>query len=254
MELPLYPIAQAGFLLLTIVSVTLLVLQFRNGVRLAPWDDTKKSRYILRMIVTLVLWVLLVSAWSISGKMADFSIFPLNFAPIIVIPIIVAVIFISSKDTGEVLNHIPPANLIRLQSFRFVVEVLLWMLFIAGLLPEQMTFEGRNWDILAGFTAPIVAVLAVKGNIGKRGIIIWNILCLGLLLNIVITAILSTPSPWRVFMNEPANYVVAYFPISFLPGFLVPLAYYLHFMSLRQISQHATNASVLQEEEPMKRP
>jgi hypothetical protein len=57
------------------------------------------------------------------------------------------------------------------------------------------------------------------------------------LLNIVITAILSTPSPWRVFMNEPANYVVTWFPISWLPGFLVPLAYYLHFISLKQMFQ-----------------
>ena len=110
------------------------------------------------------------------------------------------------------------------------------MLFIAELLPEQMTFEGRNWDILAGFTAPIIAVLVSKGRISRTGIVIWNLVCLALLINIVTIAILSTPTPWRVFMNEPANYIVAYFPISWLPGFLVPLAYYLHFMSLRQMA------------------
>ena len=109
------------------------------------------------------------------------------------------------------------------------------MLFIENLLPVQMTFEGRNFDILAGFSAPIIAVLAVKGNISRTAIIVWNVLCLVLLFNIVITAILSTPSPWRVFMNEPANYIVTYFPISWLPGILVPLAYYLHFFSLKQV-------------------
>jgi hypothetical protein len=169
--------------------------------------------------------------------MADFDMFPLNLMPVLLVPIIIAVVFISSRKLGEVLRHIPPENIIRLQSFRFVVEVLLWILFIANLLPVQMSFEGRNFDILAGFSAPIVAVLVAKGLISKMGIIIWNIVCLALLLNIVITAILSTPSPWRVFMNEPANYIVTYFPISWLPGFLVPLAYYLHFMSLRQMSQ-----------------
>ena len=36
-------------------------------------------------------------------------------------------------------------------------------------------------------------------------------------------------------MNEPANDIVTYFPMAWLPGLLVPLAYYLHFMSLRQV-------------------
>jgi hypothetical protein len=98
-----------------------------------------------------------------------------------------------------------------------------------------MTFEGRNYDIMAGLTAPIVAFMIMKRSISKTSVIIWNLVCLGLLLNIVITAILSTPSPWRVFMNEPANYIVTYFPISWLPGLLVPLAYYLHLFSLKQV-------------------
>ena len=236
MDTPLYLIAQAGFALLTIVFISLFVREFVKGIQLTDRDPRQKKTFITRMVIALVLWAVFVSAWSISGKMADFSIFPLNLMPVLIIPIIVAVFFIPATTTGDILRHIPPENLIRLQSFRFVVEVLLWILFIANLLPVQMTFEGRNLDILAGFSAPVVAVLVSKGGISRRGIIIWNLICLGLLLNIVVTAILSTPSPWRVFMNEPANYIVAWFPISLLPGFLVPLAYYLHFLSLRQMA------------------
>jgi hypothetical protein len=36
-------------------------------------------------------------------------------------------------------------------------------------------------------------------------------------------------------MNEPANTIVAVFPISWLPGLLVPLAYTLHIFSLKQL-------------------
>lgn len=205
-------------------------------MELTAWDSRKKKRYLRQVIISLVLWALFVSVWSASGKMSEFSMFPLNLMPVILIPVVVAIIFISSRNFGEILRHIPPANLIRLQSFRFFVEVLLWVLFVANMLPVQMTFEGRNWDILAGFTAPVIAVLAAKGRISPIGLVIWNVICLGLLLNIVAIAILSTPSPWRVFMNDPANYIVTYFPISWLPGFLVPLAYYLHFMSIRQMS------------------
>ena len=238
MDNPLYLAAQAGFALLTIISISLFVFEFVKGLRFTNNDQRQKRIYIIRMAITLLLWCIFVSAWSISGKMADFSIFPFNLMPVVISPVIVAIFFIPAKSTGDILRHIPPENLIRLQSFRFVVEVLLWVLFIANLVPVQMTFEGRNLDILAGFSAPVVAVLVSKGGISKRGVVIWNLVCFGLLLNIVITAILSTPSPWRVFMNEPANYVVTWFPISLLPGFLVPLAYYLHFLSLRQMSMN----------------
>ena len=43
------------------------------------------------------------------------------------------------------------------------------------------------------------------------------------------------PTPFRVFMKEPANTVVMKFPFILLPTFLVPLAYGLHFLSLRQL-------------------
>jgi Na+-driven multidrug efflux pump len=109
------------------------------------------------------------------------------------------------------------------------------MLFIIHVLPVQMTFEGRNLDVLSGITAPFIARFVAHKKISKTAAILWNLLCLGLLINIVIVAILSTPSPWRIFMNEPANTIVASFPVSWLPGFLVPLAYILHFVSLKQL-------------------
>lgn len=237
MNTPLYFAAQAGFILLTILYVTLFLREIHKGVALTLWEATRKKRFMASLLTIVLVWAAFVSAWSLSGKMSDFSRFPLNLAPVIIIPLIMLVALLNSKAFGQVLRHIPAANLIRLQSFRFFVEVLLWMLFIGNLLPVQMTFEGRNFDILAGITAPVIAALIVRRKISGTWIVVWNILGLLLLLNIVITAILSTPSPWRVFMNEPANYIVAYFPISWLPGMLVPLAYYLHAISLKQMFQ-----------------
>lgn len=235
MDTPLYYTIQAGFVLLSILYVGLLIRELRKGIALTNWAPSRRKRFTATIFVTIILWAAFVSIWSLSGKMSDFSIFPLNLMPVILIPLLGLVIILNSRGFTEVLAHVPPANIIRLQTFRFFVEVLLWMLFIENLLPVQMTFEGRNFDILAGFTAPIIAVLVSKGNISRTAVVIWNFVCLGLLLNIVITAILSTPSPWRVFMNEPANYIVTYFPISWLPGILVPLAYYLHFFSLKAL-------------------
>jgi hypothetical protein len=99
-----------------------------------------------------------------------------------------------------------------------------------------MTFEGRNFDVLSGLTAPLIAFLAFRNQLPKSVLIAWNLICLGLLINIVTVAVLSMPTPFRYFMNEPANTIVAQFPISWLPTFLVPLAYMLSFISIRQLT------------------
>ena len=94
------------------------------------------------------------------------------------------------------------------------------------------------FDVLAGLTAPVIVYLCfVKGTWSRRVAIYWNIAGLLLLLNIVSIAILSTPVPFRVFMNEPANTLVATFPFVWLPAFLVPIAYSMHFFSLRQLGR-----------------
>jgi len=143
--------------------------------------------------------------------------------------------FTFSKAGKEILLRIPTENIIRIQGFRFFVELLLWALYLENQAPIQMTFEGRNFDVLSGLSAPLIAWLIATGKISKTGVIIWNVVCLGLLVNIVATAILSMPTPLRVFMNEPANTIVTVFPVSWLPGLLVPMAYGLHFLSLRQL-------------------
>jgi hypothetical protein len=233
-------LAKIGFAVLTVIFLYLLLKELRTGINKTGWEPSKQKRYFNTILAAIVGWLVVVSIWSGSGMMADFSLFPLNFAPVIVIPLITILVWTFSRNLSEVLMNIPAANIIRLQVFRFFVELLLWALFVASVLPEQMTFEGRNLDILSGVTAPFIAWLVSRHKISKAGLILWNFACLGLLINIVTVAILSTPSPIRVFMNEPSNTIVAYFPVSWLPAFLVPLAYTLHFLSLRQLSRQTT--------------
>lgn len=237
-------LTQVGFVLLTVIYYGLFVRELQLGADRAARGTPEKRKLITRILVMLMLWCAFVSLWSATGMMADFSFFPLNFMPVLVIPLVTAILSLFSKALGNALRFIPVENLIRLQSFRFFVELLLWALFIANQVPEQMTFEGRNFDILAGLSAPVVAWLAARQKISRTALIAWNVVCLGLLINIVSVAILSTPSPWRIFMNEPANTIVANFPVSWLPGFLVPLAYTLHFFSLRQLLQAETPKEV----------
>jgi hypothetical protein len=239
MKTNLLLISQIGFAVLTIACLWMLLKALKTGINKSSIDSRAKKRLVRGILLTLVAWLLFVSVWSLSGIMSDFNNFPLNFAPVIVIPLVAIIATLFSKRLGEILGNIQASDLIRLQSFRFFVELLLWALFAASLLPEQMTFEGRNFDILAGITAPLIAWLITHNKISRMGLIIWNFACLALLINIVAIAILSTPSPIRIFMKEPANTIVTVFPISWLPGFLVPLAYTLHLYSLKQLFSKA---------------
>ncbi|MEZ4971876.1 MAG: hypothetical protein R2820_01125 [Cyclobacteriaceae bacterium] len=217
--------------------MTLIIRELKKALNRSDFDADKQKKIFNRVSLGLSFWLALVSALSIRGFFSNFNTFPPRLMIVLFVPLITLVwALLISKTTKELLPFISPRALTGLQVFRLFVEILLWMLFIQNLIPIQMTFEGRNFDILAGITGPIIAYLAYSKNvIGKTGVAIWNIACLCLLINIVATAILSIPGPLRYFMNEPANTIVAEFPIIWLPAFLVPLAYSLHFLSLRQL-------------------
>lgn len=237
MNTSLYLITQIGFIVITILLFGLVLKVIKKGFAHSTIAAGKQNKIFRNIIIGLALWMVVLSGLSIKGFFLDFSGFPPRFIIIILVPLITLIwVLLISKTTKQLLTHIPPQIIINLQMFRVFVEILLWMLFIQNLLPIQMTFEGRNFDIIAGITAPIVTYMAFSKNLlSRKAVIIWNILCLGLLINIVLTAIFSMPTSFRYFMNEPNSAFVAQFPIIWLPGFLVPLAYGLHFLSIRQL-------------------
>lgn len=222
-----------GFIAVTVVFFWLLIRVLSNALAKSSWSDAKKRGVYRGTLITLVLWAVFLSAWGLSGMGGRFDLFPLNAAPVLVVPFITIIVVTFSGKMKHLLPLVSHQAIIHLQVFRVFVEVLLWALFLQNLLPEQMTFEGRNFDIISGLTAPLVAIFLVKSRIG---LISWNLLCLGLLINIVTVAILSMPVPFRVFDNEPANTIVLTFPYIVLPGMLVPLAYGLSFLSIRKVS------------------
>ena len=232
----LYLITQIGFVALTAVFFYLLYREFKIALPATSLLEAQQKKFLTTFMVILVGWAVIVSTVSIAGVMGNFSIFPFNFGPFLLLPMAIVLLFTFSRTLKEILPHIHPARIIRLQVFRVFVEILLWFLFLDQVLPVQMTFEGRNFDVLSGLTAPLIAFLVFRNKLSKQVLIIWNLACLALLINIVSIAILSMPTPFRYFMNEPSNTIVAEFPISWLPTFLVPLAYMLSFISIRQLT------------------
>ena len=44
-----------------------------------------------------------------------------------------------------------------------------------GIMPEQMSYSGRNFDVLTGASAIVVAALVAAGVAGRRLVMAWNI-------------------------------------------------------------------------------
>ena len=225
-------LTSAGFVALTAIMFTLLYLEINRAINLTSWTEERKRSILRRFLLSIILWPALILAVSASGFFEDFSSFPPRFVIVLVVPMITIISTVLSKPAKELLLFIPARNIVRLQVFRIFVELLIWAAFAQNALPEQMTFEGRNFDILSGIGG-IVAANFFANN--RTALYIYNFIALGLLINIVATAILSLPTPFRVFMNDPSSSLVAHFPYILLPGMLVPLAYGLSFLSLRQL-------------------
>lgn len=115
-----------------------------------------------------------------------------------------------------------------LHSVRLPVEIVLFGLFTHKMIPELMTFEGRNYDILMGITAPIIGWLFIKQKVSKNVLLIWNILGLILVLFILLNGILSSELPIQQFGFEQPNRGINYFPYVLLPATIVPIVIWTH--------------------------
>jgi len=125
---------------------------------------------------------------------------------------------------------------VALQAFRIPVELLLHRLYDEGDVPLQMTYSGRNFDMVSGVSGLILgAWLLSGGRVPRAAVLAWNVLGFALLANIIGVAILCTPAPFRQFTEGPPNLLPSTFPYIWLPSFLVQVALGSHLLVFRQL-------------------
>jgi hypothetical protein len=126
--------------------------------------------------------------------------------------------------------------IVALQAFRIPVELLLHRLYLEGSVPVQMTYSGRNFDIVSGITGLLLGAWLLSGRPVPRGLVLaWNVLGLALLANILVIAVLSTPVPFRRWTEGPTHELPSTFPWIWLPSFLVQVALGSHLLVFRRL-------------------
>ena len=226
--------------IILILLVFALILSIFYGLRYAlqnlQIEALGQKKLLVYTIIGIVFWLSILAALAFLGFFQNFESFPPRVGSAILPPVILIFALLSSKSFYKLLYHIPQSWFVYVQSFRIVMEIFLWLGFIAGFVPVQMTFEWLNFDIIVGITALMGGYTFFgRGRYRRFEAIIWNIFGILLLINIVLIAFLSVPYSFQVFITEPANTFIAYFPFIWIPGFIVPFALAMHLFSLKQL-------------------
>ena len=211
---------------------TLILFYF--AIKNSQTDSSKsKANFI---VFGLTVWLIIQAVLTLNNFYnIDTTSFPPKFLLLIIPPLLTIVILFTTKKGQNFIDSLPLINLTYLNIVRIPVELVLYWLFLNKTVPELMTFAGRNFDILAGITAPIVAYFGLQQQkFDRKIILIWNFIALALLLNIVINAVLSAPFAFQKFAFDQPNIAVLNFPFSWLPAYLVPTVLFGHLVSIRK--------------------
>jgi len=202
----------------------------------------KATHYSKPVMIITLLWLVLQGAVSLSGFYTVTSVVPPRFALLLMPPVVFIIALFFIKRGRWAMDSFDVKILTLLHVVRILVELVLYWLHLHKVIPQVMTFEGRNYDILCGITAPLVWYFGyVKPMFGKKVLLAWNAICLLLLANIVITAVLSAPLPFQRFAFDEPSVALFYFPFVWLPGFIVPTVFFAHLVTIRRLLKAKSN-------------
>jgi hypothetical protein len=209
------------------ITILLVLLMFRAAT-------TAKGNTVTGI---LIAWLLLTGILALKGVFENTSSMPPKIAIVVVVSFAAAIVFSLTGAGKNLQAQVDLRMLTLLHVIRIPVEFALYSLFLYKAVPQLMTFEGRNFDILSGITSPVIFFTCFKGSqvIRKKLFVWWNIAALCLLINIIINAFLSVPLPFQQFAFDQPNIAVLYFPFVWLPCFIVPVVLFCHLAAFKKL-------------------
>lgn len=229
-NLPVY--ISPVFILTTFLTVGLFLYAVRQTV-----FETFPAKLLSFL---LAFWLILQAILSLGGFYTHTASVPPRLFVLAVLPALLLIVVYFIFFRANFIEQLPLKILTLLHIVRIPVEIVLFWLFQEKYIPEAMTFEGRNFDILAGISAPLIYFFAFRNRqVNRALLIVWNIFAVVLLLNIILTSIAAFPSPIQRIAFEQPNRAVMYFPFIWLPAVIVPIVLFSHFASLWKLLKNS---------------
>jgi hypothetical protein len=223
------------FIVIPVLLVAALVAGVAAASRRIGEAPAVGRRVVLTTTVAAAVWMAVTWALAASGVLLNFDATPPPFA-ILVVAIVLLAVRIAFTGYGRRLAlGIPLWALVAVQGFRLPLEIAMHALVERGIMPVQMSYTGRNFDIVSGITAIVVGALVLAGKAGRGVVLAWNVTGLALLVNVVAVAILATPR-FRAFGDDAVNTFVMYTPFVWLPAVMVLAALAGHLLVFRAVA------------------
>jgi hypothetical protein len=202
----------------------------------AGWFFLQANKYFKVVSIVMILWLIIQAILAERGFYTKNSGMPPRLIAAILPPLIFILACFLSSPGRRYVDSLDPRMLTWLHIVRIPVEFCLYILMEHHLVPVIMTFEGRNFDIFSGITAPFIAYYGYsKKRLSRAILIAWNVLCLLLLINVVYYGILSAPTEIQKYSFEQPNVAIQSFPFIWLPSFIVPVVFFSHLVCIRQL-------------------
>lgn len=217
LQLPLY--INTVFVLATLYTILMF------------WKASGFSKITITMII---LWITLQGIIGYSLFYTQTKGLPPRFILLIAPALLAIIILLATRCGRNYIDRLHIPSLLLMNAVRIPVELVLYWLFIQKAVPQIMTFEGNNLDILSGITAPLTWYLTRKQK-NQTLLLVWNMACLALLVNIVTIAVLAAPFDFQQIAFDQPNIGVLYFPFVWLPCCIVPLVLLSHLTMIRQV-------------------
>jgi hypothetical protein len=206
--------------------------------------------YVPITVVTCVLIGAIFSIFSANNKIATLGIaaiwcgilvvigyFMKNAAPsfgllasITILPCLLLTIMSFLPVSRQFMRGLKDEQLHHLHLWRVPFAFVLLWFYQAGITPIDLTFEGINYDIIIGLTAPVIGSLAFSQKMLTKEIVLgWNAIGTLLLLISIIVVLLEVQS------NPISALQFQQLPYLLLLGFLMPLSLFAHALSSYRI-------------------
>lgn len=229
--LPVLPTYLSTIFILSVFLTLYLFYRVLSRSTLAP-------KTISKILYGLLVWVMLqVLLARLDVYNAHLEALPPKILVFGIAPLILTIVLLFVLPKGRAaLDQLTLLDLHYLHIVRIPVEIGLYFLALHKAIPNIMTFEGQNFDILVGITAPLVAYFGIsKAKMNRTSLLIWNLVSLVLLFNIVVLAFLAAPTPLQQIAFDQPNRAVFYYPFSLLPTFIVPVVLFCQLVSIRKL-------------------